>query len=150
VYDHNNGTYTFSIIPHNVGVYKLEAVLTFSRPPKFEDLPVPFKGSIPEVAYEGYTLPGFPLEFEVLPPEILDKFDSLTVSQRLELEADHRRQLQERQFPKCKAQDFVESSLTSPLQKARWVLKEKPRLHPHNTFKMVSNYSSEVNISLAN
>jgi hypothetical protein len=26
-------------------------------------------------------LPGFPLEFEVLPPEILDKFESLTVSQ---------------------------------------------------------------------
>lgn len=150
VHDHNNGTYTFAILPHDVGVYKLEAVLTFSHPPKFEDLPVPFTGSTPEVAYEGYMLPGFPLEFEVVPADILDRFDSLTVSQRLKLEADHRRQLQEIEFPKCKAHDFVENSVTSPLEKARWVLKQKPRFHPHNTFKMVSNYSSEVNISLAN
>ncbi len=60
VTDHGNGTYDFTILPFDAGVYHLEVVLVFSFPPAWKSLPTNF-----EPGYEGYLLPGFPIELDV-------------------------------------------------------------------------------------
>jgi hypothetical protein len=60
VTDHQNGTYEFTLLPFDAGVYHMEVVLVFSLPPAWTSLPNDF-----EPGYEGYLLPGFPIELSV-------------------------------------------------------------------------------------
>jgi len=60
VHDYRNGTYDVSVAFFDPGTYQLEIVLTFSKPTPFEKLPVHGPPS-----YEGFLLPGFPMEIVV-------------------------------------------------------------------------------------
>jgi hypothetical protein len=59
VTDHGNGTYDVTFF-RSIRDYTVEVVLAFSRPPPWSDFPVQ-----DEPAYEGYLLPGFPLQVNV-------------------------------------------------------------------------------------
>jgi hypothetical protein len=60
VTDHGNGTYDVIFLPLDEGSYTVEVVLAFSSHPPWSDFPVQH-----EPAYEGYLLPGFPLQVNV-------------------------------------------------------------------------------------
>jgi hypothetical protein len=132
VHDYRNGTYTFTVIPHDAGVYKLEVVLTFSHPPSFDQLPVTIAGSQSENSYEGYMLPTFPIQFRVVSGENDD--ESTT------------RQLQS--LPRCRASDLLETSKDSPLHQGRWVVKNKQRFLPSNEFRIRDGLENVERISL--
>jgi len=71
VHDYGNGTYDITILPFDAGVYYLEVVMTFSNPPPVSIMPIEQQlAKNYDMGYEGYMLPGFPVEFEVRQSEI--------------------------------------------------------------------------------
>ena len=68
VTDNGDGGYTMSFYPIDTGRYTVEAVLDFSDAPPFDDFPYP-KGQ-EEPGYEGYLLPGFPIQISVISSSI--------------------------------------------------------------------------------
>ena len=66
VTSHTGNSYILHFIPLDPGVYTVEAVLTFSNAPAMDRFPLPPKQLQP--AYEGYLLPGFPLQITVTSP----------------------------------------------------------------------------------
>jgi hypothetical protein len=125
VVDHANGRYTITILPHDVGRYTLEVVLTISKKPDWEELPL--KGRPGEPSYEGYLLPGFPLSFSVVEPKVKQKS---TKSAPLVL-------------PLCRAQELLETSTDSALSTGRWLVVNKTRRLPYpQQPEMQSAYSS--------
>lgn len=102
--DYHNGTYDVTFIPFDKGLYTVEAVLTFSHPPSFEDYPL--ASSTWEPAYEGYMLPGFP--------------KSVSVDESKDTQTE-----QNSMLPLCKMNDLLDENPTSSLETSRWVVTEK-------------------------
>lgn len=98
VTDVGNSSYIVTVLPFDTGRYQLEVVLTFSTPPNLNTMPAPGPG------YEGYLLPGFPIEFHVFGPT--EPTDAKSI-------------------PLCRTKDLVEDTPTSVLSKGRWLVTEK-------------------------
>lgn len=95
-----SGKYTLKYRPMDPGLYTVEAVLAFSNPQAFESFPLAQDQS--EAPYEGYLLPGFPLEINV-------------ESKMLSLSKEDL----------CSFKHLTEDSPTSAVSKARWRVTSK-------------------------
>ena len=71
-----NGQYTFLFEFMDPGSYTVEGVLSFSNPPPIDKFPLP--DGEQEPPYEGYLLPGFPLQVQVSGAESIVKAHSST------------------------------------------------------------------------
>jgi hypothetical protein len=60
----NNKMFKVTIHPHLAGFYTLEVVLTYSNPQRIEHFPLT-KEQLPPSFYEGYLIPGFPMQITV-------------------------------------------------------------------------------------
>jgi hypothetical protein len=108
VTDHGNGMYDVTFLPMDEGIYTVEVVLTFSKPPLFSIFPMePFT----EPVYEGYMLPGFPLQVSIVRPK-----SSIWAVSASEEKAS---------LPVCTIADLLDSGPTSANEKGRWVVREK-------------------------
>jgi hypothetical protein len=108
VLDNKDGSYRITLFPKDPGAYTLEVVLTFSNPPRIGQFPLP--GNEPEPGYEGYLLPGFPLPLLVIEGDDYNK----------ELDPANYKTL-----PVCEMEELLETSSTSAMEKARWVVTDK-------------------------
>jgi hypothetical protein len=106
VIDHLDGTYDITLLPFDAGIYQLEVVIVFSNPPPMSRLPVPNQS-----AYEGYLLPGFPMELNVAQDD--DRVVSQSPS-RL-----------------CTMSEMLETSTTSAIATGRWLVTEKMTERAH-------------------
>ena len=104
-----NGAYRMHFVPMDSGSYTVEVVLTFSSHPPFDIFPLP--GDEDEPAYEGYLLPGFPLQIFVRDPSNIDNSEDATGSPSGKT--------------LCSTDDLTESSSSSAVYKARWKVKSK-------------------------
>jgi len=106
VTDHRNGTYDITILPFDAGIYQLEVVLTFSNPPRLDVMP----SEEDEAGYEGYLLPGFPLElvvFSEADQTRVDRENRAASSARL-----------------CGMSELLEESPRSTAERGRWLVME--------------------------
>ena len=158
--DHKNGSYTIHIVPHDVGSYTVELVLTFSQSPSF--LEMPNKRDKTNPSYEGYMLPGFPLtvtavEEEESPSSSMESSRRLdtpsgdnnnTVLQGL-LGDKEEKQPWNKNLPMCSANHLMETSNFSPLTTGRWLVTNKSRSNPYPT-EPIENYMLADQISIPN
>ena len=101
--DYQNGTYDFIIFPLDDGLYTLEVVLAFSKSPPFDHFPLVDEHERP--SYEGFLLPGFPLQIDVLP---LPPWK------------------QQLQHPVCSSEELLlKDTFESAIEEGRWVVTEK-------------------------
>jgi hypothetical protein len=110
------------LLPFDQGFYTVEVVLAFSRPPPWSDFPVPH-----EPAYEGYLLPGFPLQVNVgtdqhQQDKSINQQTSLLQTQTLP-PCPAARQIQRRHHT-CNMSLLTETSTKSALASGRWVLRQ--------------------------
>ena len=89
------GFYQMKFLPMDPGSYTMEAVISFSDSPAFEKYPLP--SEIPQPSYEGYLLPGFPLQVKFQGGEEVETSDAY-----------------------CSFEHLTEDSSTSAVTKARW------------------------------
>lgn len=94
IQDYKNGTYDVTLTLFDAGIHTLEVVLAFSSPLSFESFPMK-----EEPGYEGYMLPGFPIQ--------------LTVT-----ESSSPTRL-------CRFDELIETSPTSALDAGRWLVTQK-------------------------
>ena len=97
------GKYVATFNFQDPGVYTLEVVLTYSTPPTIESFPLP--AEYPEPAYEGYLIPGFPMQVSVQ--------EASSAEERKRVNLDEETSI-------CKAEHLLETSPTSAVAKARW------------------------------
>ena len=115
VTDHRNGSYDVTVFPLDPGRYILEVVMAFSNPPPFDQFPLPKALQTP--AYEGYLLPGFPVQFDV---EASSTDKSNTSNAKGVMERQPRRRF-------CGMDELLELPELSPVENARWVVVDKAR-----------------------
>lgn len=128
VVDHENGRYTVTILPQDAGRYTLEVVLTISKKPNWEELPL--KGKPGEPSYEGYLLPGFPLSFTVVePPSPKTRVAKKKTSAAVQHAAVARHLNTD--LPLCRARQLLETSTDSALATGRWLVVNKTRGLPY-------------------
>jgi hypothetical protein len=118
VTDHRNGTYDFTILPFDAGVYHMEVVVVFSLPLAFDSLPHHFRPG-----YEGYLLPGFPIELDVgaQDPDLntLSKLSSgRSKTSRL-----------------CNMSELLETSTSSAVETGRWMVVKKNMDLPYKVYE---------------
>jgi hypothetical protein len=119
VHDHSNGSYNITFVPLDAGAYTLEVVLEISKAPAWDDFPLSSR-TIPEPAYEGYTLPQFPREWIVLPAT------EARVQSRILKNSSAPRRV-------CLTEDLLDRSSTSGMENARWVPVERVSEQAYNT-----------------
>lgn len=110
-----NGTYTVGFVPMDPGSYTVEVVLVSSGAPLWNDFPVVGQ----EPSYEGYLLPGFPIQLQVAPRTT--SFVPRT----------------------CSFKDFMSETSDSAYSRARWVVVDKVA---HRKHVMATNASSIVSL----
>lgn len=101
VKNEGEGVYAMKFLPMDPGRYTVEVVLTFSNPPSLDTFPI----NEPEPAYEGYLLPGFPLQISVQ--------DSSHENQNVDSKA------------LCTLNHLTETSPYTAVTKARWKVTSK-------------------------
>ena len=97
VQSNGGGQYVVEIRFLDPGTYTLEVVLNFSNVPSFDEFPLSSDRQQP--SYEGYLLPGFPMQVPV--QRISEVRSSSTF---------------------CSVENLTENSLTGAMSKARWVV----------------------------
>jgi hypothetical protein len=105
VVNEGQGVYKMEFLPLDPGAYTVEVVLTFSNPPSLDSFPLP--SDQPEPPYEGFLLPGFPLQIYV------------------QESVDDKENSRGHDGDMCSFDHLIESSPTSALAKARWKVKSK-------------------------
>jgi hypothetical protein len=110
--------YEFQFRPMDSGVYTVEAVLTFSNPPPLDLFPLPAIYEQP--VYEGYLLPGFPLQVVVL------EAPATTATAPAFLEESSSPQPSSTEQRYCTRAELTETSSFSAVSKARWKVTSKP------------------------
>ena len=108
-------SYTMSFLPMDPGRYTVEVVLTFSNPPPFNKFPLP--SSENEPPYEGYLLPGFPLQIQVM-----DMKTSNTKSKPIDNKLN-------KQW--CTSDQLTVSTSTEALKNYRWKVAGKSNTPDH-------------------
>ena len=128
VVDHEDGTYTVSIVPHDTGPLTLEVVLTLSQRPDYEKLPLP--RDMGEPSYEGYMVPGFPLTVTVVDDDPPKKKAPATIL--------------------CPSSHLYETSTDSALQTGRWLVTNKTRSFPYTDITKIESYLTHQNFTIDN
>jgi hypothetical protein len=128
VTDHGNGTYDVTFLPFDQGIYTVEAVLAFSSHPPWSDFPVQH-----EPAYEGYLLPGFPLQLNVG----VDQLDSAINHNNNRLAPNIVTSSSKTKLHSCNMSMLTETSTHSALASGRWVVR---KMNMQDTY--VANQSS--------
>jgi len=108
VTDYGNGTYDMTVLPFDAGIYHMEVVLTFSNPPRLHDLPIR-----DVVAYEGYLLPGFPLQVSI-------PYDDDNISRQ-----NHNLYNGNSTRRICGMSDILETSRRGAIERGRWLVTSK-------------------------
>jgi hypothetical protein len=121
VTDHQNGTYDFTILPFDAGVYHMEVVLVFSFPPAWENLP-----TLSKPGYEGYLLPGFPIELDVGAPD--PDLKSLVLKPSSGRSKSKIRRL-------CNMSELTETSTYSAMETGRWMVVKKNVDLPYSVYR---------------
>jgi hypothetical protein len=128
VTDHGNGTYDVTFLPFDQGIYTVEVVLAFSSHPPWSDFPVQH-----EPAYEGYLLPGFPLQLNVG----VDQLDSAINHNNNRLAPNIVTSSSKTKLHSCNMSMLTETSTHSALASGRWVVR---KMNMQDTY--VANQSS--------
>jgi hypothetical protein len=118
VTDHRNGTYDFTILPFDAGVYQMEVVVVFSLPPAFDSLPHHFRPG-----YEGYLLPGFPIELNVGARD-----PDLKTLSKLSSDRSKTSRL-------CNMSELLETSTSSAVETGRWMVVKKNMDLPYTVYE---------------
>ena len=100
VENEGQGKYTLVFVFPDPGQYTVEAVLTFSNPPAMDEYPLTAEQEEP--AYEGYLVPGFPLQIHV---QEARSQGTVTTGKGV---------------PTCTSDDLLETTGASSVLKARW------------------------------
>ena len=98
------GRYSISFLPVDAGVYTVELVVTFSRPPSIDQFPLA-NSSEHSILYEGYLISGFPKQLQVVP--------------------NRRARVDERKA--CQIDELLETSATTAYGKGRWIVTDSNR-----------------------
>jgi hypothetical protein len=114
VTDRGNGTYDVIFLPFDPGLYTIEVVLAFSSHPPWSDFPVEH-----EPAYEGYLLPGFPLQVSV---GVDQQDDNSNHNNMLAPNAAMSRS--KTKLRSCNISMLTETSTHSALALGRWVVRK--------------------------
>jgi hypothetical protein len=134
VTDRRNGTYDFTILPFDAGVYHMEVVVVFSLPPAWESFPVDRPPG-----YEGYLLPGFPIELDVGAATLSTPSSSGTGRSK---------------FSRlCNMSELMETSTSSAVETGRWKVIKKNVDLPYRgyrepTFKGYKTGENSVGIQM--
>jgi hypothetical protein len=126
VVDHGNGVYDVIFLPLDRGIYTIEVVLTFSKPPPFSTFPLK---KFTEPVYEGYMLPDFPLTVSVVTTPASSTRAISTVSKEAQ------------PFRLCNSGDILDSGPRSAIQKGRWVVQERVMDRPFSLSSHFRNAS---------
>jgi hypothetical protein len=124
VTDHGNGTYGVTFLPFDQGLYTVEVVLAFSSHPPWSDFPVQH-----EPAYEGYLLPGFPLQVNV-------GVDQQDHNHHKNLAPNTAMSSSKTKLHSCNMSMLTEKSTHSALASGRWVVR---KMNMEDTY--VANHS---------
>ena len=113
------GLYQVRFRPLDPGTYHVEVVLAFSKPPAVEEFPL--AAHYPPVNYEGYLLPGFPMQLTVTESTSGTTAETIPNSD----------------LPFCQVQQLYENSTTTAMEQARWLVTDKnhQKLHHMRTSK---------------
>ena len=115
-----NGEYEVIFFPQDAGVYSIEVVLTFSSTPDFVEFPV---ANVP--GYEGYLLPGFPLQQTVIEDSSTPATTATTTETRL---------------PFCSAKELELNDMFDGLERGRWKVIEKHEATPESPLGITMDY----------
>jgi hypothetical protein len=118
VTDHGNGTYDVTFLPFDSGLYTVEVVLAFSSHPPWSDFPVQH-----EPAYEGYLLPGFPLQVSVGVGQQDNNNSKLAPNTAMSRSKTKLRS--------CNMSMLTETSTHSALASGRWVVRKMNMQDPY-------------------
>lgn len=110
VKNEGRGKYAAAFTFPDPGVYTVEIVLTFSSPPSMDDFPLAEGENEP--AYEGYLLPGFPLQVSVE-------------------DSNNQHASSAEALALCTIDQLLETSASSAASKARWRVKRKSNAPDH-------------------
>ncbi|KAL7559403.1 hypothetical protein ACA910_008023 [Epithemia clementina (nom. ined.)] len=122
--DHGNGTYTFSIYPHDPGMYHVEIVLAFSKTINMTQ--VPMDGRLGEPSFEGFLLPGFPISFAVVDDDNNNNNNKNNGAKTTNKVPGPAKKI-------CHSNQILQRSDDYPLTFARWVVTSRTR---HNAFSL--------------
>jgi hypothetical protein len=121
VTDHGNGTYDVTFLPFDQGIYTVEVVLAFSSHPAWSDFPVQH-----EPAYEGYLLPGFPLQVNVVDQQQEKNNNNSKKLAPLTAMSSSKTKLHP-----CNMSMLTETSTHSALASGRWVVRKMNMQDPY-------------------
>jgi hypothetical protein len=130
VTDHGNGTYDVTFLPFDQGFYTVEVVLAFSSHPAWNDFPVKH-----EPAYEGYLLPGFPLQVHVVEQQVKNSNNN---NQLVPLNDTSSKT----KLPSCNISMLTETSTHSALASGRWVVHQTNVQEPYVNQSLVSEIAT--------
>jgi hypothetical protein len=131
--DHGNGTYDITFLPFDPGIYTVEVVLAFSKHPAWSEFPVPH-----EPAYEGYLLPGFPLQVNVVDQQQEDEKKN---SDNNKLAPVTNMSSSKTKLPSCNMSMLTETSTHSALASGRWVVRQ---MNMQDPYVAVTNQSLDI------
>lgn len=120
VTDRCNGTYDVTFLPFDAGIYTIEVVLAFSSHPPWSDFPVQH-----EQEYEGYLLPGFPLQVNVVDQQDNNNNNN---TKRAPLTA---MSSSKTELHSCNMSMLTETSTHSALASGRWVVRKMNMQEPY-------------------
>ena len=115
VVDEGNGAYRASFYPIDPGRYTVEVVLEFGDKPDFEIFPVGKNQT--ELPYEGFLLPGFPMQITVKSADP-DSLAAMAIANP-------------KQRKWCSADKLFETSVDSGMTKGRWMVIDNIRTKYH-------------------
>jgi len=127
--DNGDGTYRAVFYPTDPGRYTVEVVLEFSQKPEYEMFPVGANDT--EMPYEGWLLPGFPMQITIEEDSAADDAggekdrDSAVATKT----ADSPSTTDERQW--CSLDQLLETDTDSGRTKGRWKVVDNVRTKFH-------------------
>lgn len=123
-----NGQYEVAFFPQDAGVYWIEVVLTFSSTPAFVEFPVR-----EEPGYEGYLLPGFPLQTIV---DASSTASSTTTTNQIHL-------------PLCSAKELSLGTMFDGISVGRWKVVNKHAATTESPLGITMDYQPRASCSIA-
>ena len=121
-----DGDYVLQFHFLDPGVYTVEAIMTFSNTPSFAQYPLRADIYKNEPYYEGYSVPGFPLQVRVSSSSATSSVSSSSHSSLSSSRAQQPPQPTQQRY--CSSLELTEQSSSSALRKARWKVKSKTNM----------------------
>ena len=124
--DKGDGIYRAVFYPIDPGRYTIEVVLEFSQRPSFESFPVGQNDT--EMAYEGWLLPGFPMQV-TFEEEEKDEEETKQTNKDTATTSLPARYVDDRKW--CDFDDLIETDSHSGRTKGRWKVSDNVRTKYH-------------------